>query len=85
LNSDIKLHVDANFVGVGAVLLCHGNLLLWHGQNNSWSQMERSLFAVYFGTTTFQDYIYGCPKTVIESDHNYLENICKKDLLKTLT
>lgn len=80
----IVLTVDASKDAVGACLLQEGKPVAYASKSltdtqKNWSQIEKELFAIWFGCSRFHQYVYGQVVTV-ESDHKPLITIFKKSL-----
>ena len=65
-NQPVKLSVDANSKGLGAVHLQNVHLIAYASRaltdTQQWyAQIEKEMLAVVFGCTKFHDYIYGMP------------------------
>lgn len=70
------LSVDASSKGLGAVLIqddkpvAYGSRALTETQQR-YSQIEKETLAIWYGCTTFHDYVYG-HNVLVESDHKML-------------
>ena len=65
-NQPVKLSVDANSKGLGAVHLQNDHLIAYASRaltdtQQRYAQIEKEMLAVVFGCTKFHDYIYGMP------------------------
>lgn len=81
----VVLSVDASQYGVGAVLLQNGQPVAYSSRSltaaqQRYAQIEKEALAIVHGCTKFQDYIFGQPEVMVESDHRPLEMIFKKPL-----
>lgn len=80
----IVLTVDASKDAVGACILQAGKPIAYASKSltetqKRWAQIEKELFAIWFGCSRFHQYVYGQLVTV-ETDHKPLINIFKKAL-----
>ena len=83
----VTIQVDASQVGLGAALLQNGKPIAFTSKALTktkcrYANIEREMLAAVFGAERFHTYIYGQSFT-IESDHNLLESISRKNLADT--
>lgn len=82
-NQPVVLSVDASQFGVGAVLLqsrqpvAYSSRSLTAAQQRC-AQIEKETLAIVRGFMKCQDYIFGQPEIIVESDHRLLKIIFKK-------
>lgn len=80
------LQVDSSQSGLGAVLLQDNHPIAYASRaltetEQNWPQIDKELLAIVFGFERFHSYVYGHP-TDVQTDHNPLVSIIKKDLHK---
>ncbi|KAL1447741.1 hypothetical protein WDU94_005516 [Cyamophila willieti] len=80
----IVLTVDSSKDAVGACILQEGKPIAYASKSltetqKQWAQIEKELFAIWFGCFRFHQYVYG-QQVTIESDHKPLITIFKKAL-----
>ena len=80
------LQVDSSKSGLGAVLLQDNHPIAYASRaltetEQNWPQIDKELLAIVFGFERFHSYVYGHP-TDVQTDHNPLVSIIKKDLHK---
>lgn len=84
INKEVVISVDASKDGVGACLLqnklpcAYASKALTETQTR-WAQIEKELYAIFFGCDRFYEYVYG-KKFIVETDHKPLLGIFKKPL-----
>ncbi len=86
----IKLSVDISKEGLGAVLLqlhdeqwrpvAYASRALNSSEQN-YSQIEKEMLPVVFGTEYFNQYVYGA-KFIVKSDHKPLQSIFQRNIDK---
>ena len=86
VSADVTVSVDASSEGVGACLLqgmqpvAYASRALNSAERN-YTQIEKEMLAIVFGTNKFHQYIYG-KQVSVETDHKPLESLFKKPLSK---
>ncbi|KAL1460265.1 hypothetical protein WDU94_012186 [Cyamophila willieti] len=83
-NRPIILNVDASQSAVGACLLQDGKPVAYSSRSltetqKHWAQIEKELFAIWFGATKFHQYCFG-QSILVETDHKPLITLFKKSL-----
>lgn len=84
---ELTLSVDASSKGLGAVLIQEGKPLAYASRaltevQMRYSQIEKELLAVCFGTEKFRQYILGQDYVRVETDHKPLLGVFQKPLWK---
>ena len=80
----VTLQADASKHGLGATILQEGRPVAFASKSltpteQNYAQIEKELYAIWFGCQRFHQYIYG-HHVRVESDHKPLESITKKPL-----
>lgn len=88
--TNLTLSVDASCRGLGAVLLQEGKPIAYASRALSevqmrYSQIEKELLAICFGTEKFRQYILGRDHVKVETDHKPLLGVFQKPLWKVPT
>ena len=80
------LQVDSSKSGLGAVLMQNDHPVAYASRaltssEQNWPQIDKELLAIVYGFEKFHSYVYGRPVDV-QTDHNPLVSIVRKDLHK---
>ena len=86
-NEPLIVQTDASTVGLGAVLLQHGKPVSYVSRSltsseQNYAPIELELLAIVHALQKFDQYVFGNPDVTIHTDHQPLESIMKKPLLK---
>lgn len=84
VNSPIVLNVDCSQFAAGACLLQENKPVAYASKSltetqRRWAQIEKELFAIWFGCEKFHQYVYG-QRITVETDHKPLITLFKKSL-----
>ena len=87
MNEPVTVQTDASTVGLGAVLIqrnrpvCYALHSLTDSERN-YALIELELLAIVFAMQRFDQYVFGNKNVTVHTDHQPLESIMKKSLLK---
>ena len=87
VNHPIVVQTDASTGGLGAVLMqdekpvCYASRSLTDSEKN-YAPIELELLAIVYAMQKFDQYVFGCKDLTVHTDHEPLEPILKKSLLK---
>lgn len=86
-NKQIIIQTDASTVGLGAALMQEGLPVLFASRSltkceQNYAPLELECLAIVFAMNKFDQYVFGHPEVIIHTDHQPLETINKKSLLK---
>lgn len=87
VNYPIVVQTDASTGGLGAVLMqdgkpvCYASRSLTDSEQN-YAPIELELLAIVYAMQKFDQYVFGCKDLTVHTDHEPLEPILKKSLLK---
>ena len=81
----VTIQCDASETGLGAVLLQEGQPISYASRaltdtETRYAQIEKELLAIVWSCDKFDQYIYGRDMVTIESDHEPLKAVFKKDI-----
>ena len=84
----VTIQCDASETGLGAVLLQEGQPICYASRtltdtDTRYAQIEKELLAIVWSCDKFDQYIYGRDMVTIESDHEPLKAVFKKDIDKS--
>ena len=85
LEEEVTLQCDASQTGLGAALMQNGQPVAYVSRaltdaETRYAQIEKELLAIVFACDRFDVYIYGRKNVQVESDHQPLEMIMRKNL-----
>lgn len=85
MNKPITMECDASSEGLGVVIYQEKQVIAYASRTltkteKRYAQIEKEMLAVVFGCTRFDQYINGCHKTIVKTDHKPLINIFGKPL-----
>ena len=82
LKEDVTIQCDASQRGLGVALLQGGQPVsrTLTDKEVNYAQIEKELLVIVFACEKFDAYIYGCDCVRVQTDHNPLKSIFRKEL-----
>ena len=87
LNKEVTIQCDASQTGLGAALMQEGQPVAYASRaltdtEQRYAQIEKECLAIVWSCEKFHQYLFGRDLVTVESDHQPLESIFKKNLEK---
>lgn len=86
-SKSLTLPVDASKSAVGAAILHDRRPIVYASASltdtqTRYAQFKKELFAIFFGCTRFNQFVYGMKGVIVETDHKPLVTLFNKPLFK---
>lgn len=88
INKPVTVQCDASQSGLGAVLLQDGQPVCYASRaltdtESRYAQIEKEMLAITWACDKFDQYLYGRDKITVETDHEPLKSVFKKEIHKS--
>ena len=88
INKPVTVQCDASQSGLGAVLLQDGQPVCYASRTLTdsefrYAQIEKEMLAITWACDKFDQYLYGRDKITVETDHEPLKSVFKKEIHKS--